>query len=348
MKIAIHDNKDELLFSERWIEYCKENNIPYKIVNVYDNDIVNRVSDCNVFMWHHVHYDYRDALFAKQLIYSLQKKGLKVFPDFDTTWHFDDKVGQKYLLEAIDAPMVPSYTFYTKEKAVEWIENTSFPKVFKLRGGSGSANVKLVKSKKEAKKLAGKAFGKGFSQFDKLNHLKFRYRNYKSGKESFVAVLKGFARLFIGTGYSNNFTKEKGYIYFQEFIPDNKFDIRIVVVGGKRAAGEKRYVRKNDFRASGSGDYNYEDIDIEAVRIAFEVSKRLNLQSVAFDFVLNSEKKPLIVEMSYGFGVKGINKAPGYWNSSLEWIEESFKPQEWMIEDIICRTKTHIQIFDAI
>lgn len=37
MKIAIHHRPDS--FSERWIEYCKKENIDYKIVNAYDNDI---------------------------------------------------------------------------------------------------------------------------------------------------------------------------------------------------------------------------------------------------------------------------------------------------------------------
>ena len=217
MKIAIHDSKEKHFFSDRWIEYCSRNNIPFKVVNAYDNDIINQLNDCDIFMWHHSNYDYRDALFAKQLIYSLETIGIKVFPDFNTTWHFDDKVGQKYLLEAIDAPLVPSYVFYNKKDARKWIESTSFPKVFKLRGGSGSSNVQLVENKHKAKKLIKKAFGKGFSQFDKFNHLKFRYKNFKSGKESFVGVLKGIVRLFIGNKYSNMVPKEKGYVYFQDF-----------------------------------------------------------------------------------------------------------------------------------
>ena len=42
-----------------------------------------------------------------------------------------------------------------------------FPKVFKLRGGAGAANVKLVKSKRDFIKLINKAFGRGFSQFNR-------------------------------------------------------------------------------------------------------------------------------------------------------------------------------------
>lgn len=336
MKIAIHDSKEKHFFSDRWIEYCSRNNIPFKVVNAYDNDIINQLNDCDIFMWHHSNYDYRDALFAKQLIYSLETIGIKVFPDFNTTWHFDDKVGQKYLLEAIDAPLVPSYVFYNKKDARKWIESTSFPKVFKLRGGSGSSNVQLVENKHKAKKLIKKAFGKGFSQFDKFNHLKFRYKKFKSGKESFVGVLKGIVRLFIGNKYSNMVPKEKGYVYFQDFIPNNKFDIRVIVVGEK-AFALKRLVRKNDFRASGSGNilYNKSEIDERCIQISFNVNEKLKCQSIAFDYVFDENNNPLIVEISYGFDVKAYDPCPGYWDSSLKWHEGKFNPQEWIIENIL-------------
>src|SRR5690625_459847 len=173
MKIAIHHRPGS--FSDRWIAYCAKNGISYKIVNCYDSDIIHQLSDCDSLMWHHSNYDYRDALFARQLLFSLQKIDIKVFPDFDTNWHFDDKVAQKYLLEAIGAPLVPSFVFYSKKDAETWLKKTQFPKVFKLRGGSGSSNVKLVKNQKEAIRLINKAFGKGFPQFDKFTHLRFRY-----------------------------------------------------------------------------------------------------------------------------------------------------------------------------
>ena len=119
MEIAIHDSKKPGYYSNRWIEYCNKNNISYKLVRAYDTDIVEQVKDCDAFMWHHSHTNYKDVLFAKQLLFSLQERGLKVFPDYKTGWHFDDKVGQKYLLEAMDAPLVPTFVFYDKNDALK-------------------------------------------------------------------------------------------------------------------------------------------------------------------------------------------------------------------------------------
>ena len=332
MKIAIHNAGG---FAPRWIEYCKKNNIDYKIVNVYDSDIVEQVADCDAFMWHHHHANYKDVLFAKQLLFSLQSAGKVVFPDFNTGWHFDDKVGQKYLLESIGAPLVPSYVFYTKKEALEWIEQTDFPKVFKLRGGAGSQNVKLAHTAAEAKRFARKSFGKGFPQYSKIDNLKERFRKWRLGKTDFKDVLKGVVRFFDVPAFAKMHAPEKGYVYFQDFIPNNNFDTRIVVIGGEYAVAEKRFIRKGDFRASGSGVFSYESIDLNAVKIAFEIAEKLSTQSVAFDFIYDNGN-PLIVEISYCFGTKGLSNAPGYWTSDMQWHEGSgFDFCGWMVENVV-------------
>lgn len=335
MKIAIQQRESG--FGNRWIEYCKKNNIEYKLVDVYASNIIEQVKDCDVFMWHHHHGDYRDVLFAKQLIYSLEAMGVKCFPNFHTTWHFDDKVGQKYLLEAVGAPLVPSYVFYTKKEAMDWIRKTSFPKVFKLRGGAGSSNVKLVQSAKEAKYIVNKAFGKGFPQFDRIGYMKERIGRWKEGKDSFTGVLKGIGRLFVPTDFSKMHPREKGYAYFQDFIPNNAFDIRVCIVGN-HAFALKRLTRKGDFRASGSGSivYDKKQIDERCVQIAFSVNDNLKMQSVAFDFVFDAGNNPLIVEISYGYAVKSYDLCEGYWTPEILWHPgDHFDFCGWMVESVM-------------
>lgn len=334
MKIAIHNAGG---FAPRWIEYCKKNDIDYKIVNAYDSDIVEQVADCDAFMWHHHHANYKDALFAKQLLFSLQSAGKTVFPDFNTGWHFDDKVGQKYLLESIGAPLVPSYVFYTKKEALEWIGRTTFPKVFKLRGGAGSQNVKLAHTAAEAKRFVRKSFGKGFPQYSKIDNLKERFRKWRFGKTDFKDVLKGVARFFDVPTFAKMHAPEKGYAYFQDFIPNNSFDIRIVVVGDK-AFAIKRLCRDNDFRASGGGSlvYDKNQIDERCVKIAFETSEEINSQSMAYDFVFDEHNNPLIVEISYCSAVEAYDKCEGYWDREMNWHPgERFDFCGWMVEEVI-------------
>lgn len=334
MKIAIH--KSPLGFSKDWISFCDRNNIEYKTVNCYDSDIINELVDCNLLMWHHHHAGPRDVLFAKQLLFSLQQSGKTIFPDFNTCWHFDDKVGQKYLLEAIQAPLAPSWVFYEKSKAKEWAGNVSFPKVFKLRGGAGSSNVRLVKTSKEAIKLINTAFGRGFSSYNKWDDLKEHIRKSKGDIKSVLGILGSFKRLFSATRFSQIVGRQKGYVLFQEFIAGNTFDIRVVVIADK-AFAIKRLVRKNDFRASGSGHilYEKEEIDERCVKIAFGITDKLKGQCVAYDFVFTAEREPMIVEINYGFAHEAYFPCPGYWDKQMQWHTESFNPADLIIESML-------------
>lgn len=341
MKIAIH--KRPYSFSDRWIHYCEENIIPFKIVNCYDSDIIEQLKDCNGLMWHWNQNDYRAQNFARQLIISVEKMGIKVFPNSNNCWHFDDKVGQKYLLEAINAPLVPSYAFYDKSTAVNWAKQTSYPKVFKLRGGAGSINVKLVKSKKQAKKLIQRSFSRGFAFSSRYDGLKDRFWSLKRDKDfkAIVHVLKGFVRLLIPPEGTTLLPLQRGYIYFQEFIPNNKFDDRIVIVGNK-AFALRRKNRENDFRASGSGliSYDKELFPQKTIQIAFSTSRKIKSQSLAFDFIYDKEKNPLIVEISYVY-VMGVayDNCSGYWDENLNWHPDNVNPQRYIIEDFIAEIK---------
>lgn len=334
MKIAIHKNPNS--FSDRWITYCEKNSINYKIVNCYETDIIKQLEDCDALMWHFHQSNYKDILISKQLILAVEQSGKKTFPNYKTSWHFDNKVAQKYLLEAIDAPLVPSYVFYTRDEALQWVKHTTFPKVFKLRGGAGSENVRLIRSVLQARQIINKAFGKGFPQFNRFGHLRERFRKYKEGKGSLLGVIKGFVRLFIIPKFTKMLSNEKGYVYFQNYIPNNNYDIRVIVIDEK-AFAIKRMVRKNDFRASGSGNIHYEKVNfsIDTIQLSFQLAEKLESQCAAFDFVYDSDSKPLVVELSYGFVSAVYDNCVGYWDKSLQFHEEAIKPQDWMVESLI-------------
>ena len=336
MKIAIHNRPGS--FSDRWITYCQENNVEFKLVNCYDSDIVAQLDDCEGLMWHWSQIDYKDILFAKQLTFSLEVKGIKVFPDVNTAWHFDDKLGQKYFLESINAPLAKSYAFYSRQEAFDWVNSTTFPKVFKLRNGAASVNVRLVKTRKKARKLVKKAFGKGFLHINRFTRLKDRILVLKQNTSlhAMKGVLTGFARIFIPTEVEQFSHNEKGYIYFQDFIPENTYDTRLIVVGN-RCFGGLRYCRKGDFRASGSGISYYEPelLDKKFIQIAFDTAKKAKVQSVAFDFIWDKQS-PKILEVSYCFPVGTVSDScKGYWDPQLNWHDKTVNPQYFMIEDFL-------------
>ncbi|NLO00745.1 MAG: hypothetical protein GX126_00300 [Bacteroidales bacterium] len=340
MKLAIHDHPGS--YSDRWIKYCQEKNISYKTVNCYDNDFMAQINGYDGLLWHWDLTDYKSALAARQLTFSLEKKGIKMFPDIRTSWFYNDKVGQKYLLEAINAPLVKSYVFYSKKDALEWLANTSFPKVFKLRSGAGSSNVRLIETKKKAKNLINKAFGRGFNQIDPYYRLYDRLKVFLSDRDitAFKKVLTGIARLFILKDVEKYSTREKGYVYFQDLVPGADGDTRLTVVND-RCFGLRRYCRKGDFRASGTGirSYNPELLNKEMVKLAFDVADKLGVQSIALD-ILGDKDNYKITEMSYCFTIDCCDDCAGYWDKDLIWHEEEVNPQQYIIEDFIKSLKS--------
>lgn len=336
MKIAIADRKGS--YSDYWIKYCEEHGIPYKSVNPYDTDIVAQVSDCDAFMWHHHHASYRDALFAKQLLFSLEQAGKVVFPNFRTGWHFDDKLGQKYLFEALGVQAAKSWVFYDKKSAYKWIETADFPKVFKLRGGAGSANVRLARTKKQAKAFVRKAFRRGFASSNHLFSAKTQWQNYKNGKGKFYDVAKYIGLYFFPWLYGGRrMPRQKGYAYFQEFIPNEGFDYRFEISDNK-AIAMLRMCRENDFRASGGHDDRFDTslIPKDAVEFAFECYDMLGVQSVALDIVREKETKDLyLIEVSYCYGLDADEFEHGYWTRDGRHHQEPFNGVYWMIEDVI-------------
>jgi glutathione synthase/RimK-type ligase-like ATP-grasp enzyme len=332
--IAIHNSS--FGFHSRWRSYCEKQSIPYKVVNCYSNNIINDLKDCNALMWHFNQGNHKDNIIAKQILFALEHTGFVVFPNFKTAWHFDDKVAQKYLFERIGAPLVRSYAFFDKQEALDWANSTTFPKVFKLRGGAGSQNVQLIDSKFQAQKIIYKAFSKGFPKYDAWVSFKERLYKFNRGKSNFREVLKGLIRIFYPPKYSRYGSNEVGYVYFQDFVPNNNSDIRIIVID-KKAFALKRFVRENDFRASGSGNFAFEKelFDERCIRLSFQINNKLNLQIGVYDFIFDESNNPLIVEISYGYSHLAYDDCPGYWDEDLNWIEGITIKEEWMVDLVL-------------
>lgn len=333
--IAIHNSNRG--FHPRWVEYCEREGISYRRVDCYNSDIVEAVADCDAVMWHHTQMDGRDHLMARQLLTALEQAGKIVFPDFNTAWHFDDKLAQKYLLEALGIPTPRTEAFFEKQAALSWATTVDYPQVFKLKGGAGSTNVRLVQSSTEAKRLIRQAFGRGLPNYDAWGSLKERWRKFRLGKMPLLEPAKGVARLVQPPPFARTLGRERGYVLFQEYLPNNDHDLRIIVIG-QRALGLKRYVRENDFRASGSGHFGYarNEFPEYIVDRAFDYAERLQSQCAAFDFVYDQDFTPKVLEISYGFVTEVYDPCPGYWDRDLNWHEGPFQPQGWMVEQVIC------------
>jgi glutathione synthase/RimK-type ligase-like ATP-grasp enzyme len=335
VKLAIHHR--DRSFSNRWIEYCQEHRIPYSLVNCLDSDIIAQLQVVDGLLWNWSHQEPGDQSMACQLIKAAEAAGVVVFPNTATCWHYDDKIGQKYLLEAIGAPLVPTSVLYSLPEVIDWIEHASFPKVFKLRRGAGSSNVQLVRNADEARSLARRAFTKGFWPVPSyVWDARRRYRSARQQGDLWAIVLR-IPTLWAKIRRRNRvISAEKGYAYFQEFIGANSFDTRVTIIGN-RAFAFTRNVRPRDFRASGSGDIHYDlsRINLNCIRTAFEVAHKIGAQSLAFDFVLDENQRPLILEISYSYKASAVYNCSGHWDNQLNWHSGHMWPQDAIMIDLL-------------
>lgn len=331
MIIAIHPdnygNKDSS--SSLWSRLLQEAGHEVRQVNVFATDILDQVKGCHGFMWRHGHSPGMRQI-AKRLLPVLENQlGLTVYPDQNTCWHYDDKIAQRYLLEAADIPVPDTWVWYEKEAALDWASRACYPIVLKLWAGAGSTNVRLVASSTEAHDWINRLFGEGVISLE-------------GGRPSLKERAVMAARILATGETAHPWELHKNYVYFQEFLEGNSFDTRITVIGN-RAFGYRRFNRPGDFRASGSGnfDVSHDAIDENAVKLAFSVSEKLATQSVAIDG-LKKDGEFVVGEVSYTYVSWMVQSCPGHWDRELNWHEGQMWPEEAQIEDFLQKLKSHV------
>ena len=297
---------------------------------------IQLLSEYDIFLWH---WGPEESNYALPVTLTLEKKGVTVFPNFNTCWHFDKKHWQQILLHHTQFPLINTNVFYRKKDALKWANSATYPLVHKLSGGASSTNVQIIKSKRKAKRLIHKAFGRGFSPVNRFSL--FRNQVWKFSRDrslrSFLGIVNGIRILLLGKEIERVIGREKGFIYFQDYIEGNDYDTRIITIGN-RSFAVRRYNRKGDFRASGSGvkAYDRELFDLRMVKLSFEIAHHLKTQSIACDFLLDAAGDPVLVEISYGFITGSFyERCHGFWDQELNWHSESVRPEKFIIDDIL-------------
>lgn len=338
MLVGIHSFYRNIIepFSLKYCEIMDFNGLKWVHLDINDMDFWEKLKTCSHFIYRWGGHSDQYQL-AHTILPVIEKDlNIRCFPDSRTYWHHDDKIRQYYLLRNLGFPIIESWIFWERLPALKWVKNNAqFPIVFKLKSGAGSKDVLLVKSRKKAVKLVNKMFGSGIFLGKIPGNYKIKYNDFKLSKY-FDALMKKSYRLIKKRDVNYNWMKEKNYVYFQKYLPANEFDTRVTVIGD-RAFAFRRFNRDNDFRSSGSGKINYETdkINLDFIRIAFDVSNKMNFQSMSFDFLYDEFKKPSFCEISYTFQDKAVYDCQGYWDSNLIWHKGHLWPQYCQLVDFL-------------
>ncbi|WP_148227965.1 hypothetical protein [Vibrio furnissii] len=155
--------------------------------------------------------------------------------------------------------------------------NLDVPAVVKNYFGFGSKGVKLARNKKQL-----------------INHIDSNLQSYLFHDFSLFGVIKSFVKS--RCRYKLKYPKRFGKVVIQEFLPDLKHDWKVLVFFNKVFA-LKRYVADGDFRASGSGKFDFNEIPSdELLLFAYETRKKLKTPFVSLDIAELPNKKYSIIE----------------------------------------------------
>ena len=341
MIIGIHpDPYDDVSFWPRLIEFARQKGAEVKSLNLLASDALEQAKQCDGIMWRWGHNE-QDKQSAQRILYTIEHYlKIPVFPNSSTTWHYDEKIAQVYLLDALQAPVPQCWLFWDYEEALHWAKTAPYPVVFKLSVGASSSHVLKVTNEQEAVQLINSMFKRGVFPMT-MNEYQPKQGLHHSLSQVKTLAKRGIKALdYLWTGdypalHPMWWKPEYGYAYFQEFLPNNAFDTRVTVIGD-RAFAYRRMNRPNDFRASGSGnfDVNPELINQECVKIAFQVSERGDFQSMAYDFLTKNDRS-VICEISYTYVAWMVHSCPGHWDKNLNWHEGQMWPEDAIVEDFL-------------
>lgn len=324
-------------FSTAWSESLTRGGHEVVPVDAFRPGFFDRVTGCDGFMWWFAHVA-RPRNLGKRLMPALEHGlGIPVFPSWRTMWHFDDKIAQRYLLEAAGIPLPDTRVFWSAAEALAFAEGAHYPWVIKLASGITSENVALLRSAADARYWIERLFRHGAVSLHRDGVL--------PGPRALARRLVNAAQVVrTGAPFPTGTRAElqKGYLLVQEFLAGNAFDTRVTVIGN-RAFAFRRFNRPNDFRASGSGrvDWDHAAVDQDAVTVAFDVARALKTQSVAVD-VLRRDGRPVVSEISYYYEGWAVAACPGHWRrdergagGGLEWVSGPLSPEAAILTDFL-------------
>lgn len=225
--------------------------------------------------------------YIKDVMYVLSKK-CRLVPSYDLLMAHENKGFQELLRMDRGFGDLHGAYFFDHVKLPE-----NYPYIYKNTNGAGSSGVKLVTSCKVRSNIIKAKERVGLKR--KLITLA---RKIKLSKEQF----------FI---YKYNKKKFSGFVV-QEFLKGLKFDYKILVFWG-RFFVLKRNIKEGDFRASGSGLFEFEKPSDELLSYANMIFKKLDVPYASLDIAVTSKGYHLIEFQALNFGPYTLINSPGYY-----------------------------------
>jgi glutathione synthase/RimK-type ligase-like ATP-grasp enzyme len=300
-KVGLVQDINEPPYWTKYERFLRNNQICFEYYDIHRSNWLDIAHKFDVIIWP-MEGAAPEIEEHKRKIYILEKYCNKdCFPSFETAMWNEDKIFQYEWLRLFDFPVVETFVSHSASETLEHIQRCVYPLVTKVYVGAGSLGVELVKNKKQANKIAGEAFS-------------------PVGRKTYWPYFR-----------------QKGYIYFQKLLQNTHYDLRVIGVGNK-VFGYYRDIPSGDFRASGMGLVRKGALPEDAVRLAMELIKKLDLVIASVDILQEPGGKLQIIEVQANITVETpgqlhVDGIPGAYvfNSTGEF---HFEPCKYWIQEL--------------
>jgi glutathione synthase/RimK-type ligase-like ATP-grasp enzyme len=250
--------------SPRWTKYRRffeNNSIPYEYYDLAASDWLTKAGRYDVIVGVEASVPFYLEQIRRKFFTLERHLGKKCFPTYSDMVIYEDKILETYISEIHHFPFLKTYIYNSKEEALADSECHRYPLVNKIVPCSGSVGVELVKTPHQYRRIVQQSFSPG-------------------GRKSHVA-----------------YQSQKNFVYFQEYVPNDGYDIRIITIADS-IFGYYRKAPKGDFRASGMGLVEKRELPPEAIKIAREVNDVLKCSMLVVDLLRGSDGRYYIIELS--------------------------------------------------
>lgn len=256
----------ERAYYPKYERFLKNNNIYYEYYDPFKSNWIEEAKKFDLVIWRTDSTPSEQSI-AESKIYILEKMEKKCFPNYNEVWSYEDKIKASYLYQLYNLPSIKTFISHSKKDTLDYLKDVNYPIISKISTGSSSYGVDKIEDFSEAKKVVNQVFS-------------------HKGKKTYF-----------------DYINQKDYVYFQEFIEDAGYDLRIICVGNS-LFGYYRYPNKGDFRASGAGNYEKKEIPVEALELAYNVKEKFGATLLATDLLYSTKhNKFLIIESSIFIGI---------------------------------------------
>ncbi len=203
------------------------------------------------------------------------------------------------------------------------------PVVFKTIAGAGSSGVCLIRDEAVRKKIRKKYFR--VSLIRKVIRLQRKFKLTTKHYEAYHYRHKGFRRHVM-----------------QEFVPGMSFDYKVLIFGD-RFFVLKRFVRDGDFRASGSGKFDFEaNVPDQVLNFALDISERLSAPQLSLDIAQSQQACHLIEYQALNFGPITLKQSKGHYrrgDGTWDWIAGASDLDECFSHSLEAYFRNHFSVF---